>query len=72
MIGRENTERLPSHACPRCGEWFDVENDGHETWVVSPYDSEDDLSATVWTEAARDPLCPFDSTTLDDFKIQVT
>ncbi len=70
MIGREISERLPSHACPSCGEWFDVENDGYNTWIVSPYASQDELSAAVWTEAARDPLCPFDATALIDFKIK--
>ncbi len=70
MIAREDSERLPSHACPSCGEWFEVENGGRDRWFVSPYDNESGLEATVWTEAGSDPLCPFDATTLNDFKIE--
>ncbi len=59
----------PSHACPRCGEWFEVEREGREIWLVSPYDNEGGLAAIVWTEAAGRPLCPLDAEMLDEFMI---
>ncbi len=67
----QDSERGPSHACPHCGEWFDVEGDGRQTWLVSQYGNDEELTATVWTEAADKPLCPLDAAELDEFKIAV-
>ncbi len=70
MIGESRHVRhMPTHVCPHCGEWWDVENGGHDTWFVSPHDTENGLATKVWTEAARVPICPLDTATLDDFKI---
>ncbi len=71
MFGNQEGGHGPSHACPRCGEWFEVESEGHDTWFVSPYDNEGGLSAAIWTEATHDPLCPFDAATLDLFAIEM-
>ena len=59
----------PSHVCPCCGEWWDVENGGHDTWFVSIHETQACLSAQVWTEAASIPVCPLDTATLDRFNI---
>ncbi len=59
----------PTHVCPNCGEWFDVENGGCDTWFVSAHDNESGLSAHVWAEAASTPVCPLDATTLHRFDI---
>ncbi len=61
----------PTHVCPRCGEWWDVENAGYDTWFITAHDNDGGLSASVWTEAARMPICPLDTTTLDQFRIDV-
>ncbi len=60
----------PTHACPVCGEWFDVEHEGRDTWFVSPYENEAGLGASVWTEAANTPVCPFDSSRLETLAIE--
>lgn len=62
----------PSHVCPRCGEWWDVEQDKHGTWFVAVHDNESPLSAKVWAEEADEPVCPEDSCSLDTFKIEFT
>ena len=62
-------KNVPSHICPSCGEWWDVERVGHDTWFVSLHGNELNLSAQVWTEAANAPVCPLDTAALDRFNI---
>ncbi len=70
MIGEsKHVNHAPTHVCPRCGEWWDVETGGYDTWLISRRDNEGGLAATVWTESARVPVCPLDTTTLDEFRI---
>ncbi len=59
----------PTHACPDCGEWFEVEQASRGVWMVSNCDNEGSLAVQVWTEAAHAPVCPFDAATLEDFLI---
>ncbi len=59
----------PTHVCPRCGEWWDVETGGYDTWFVSTFGEDGNLASKVWTEAARTPICPLDTATLDEFRI---
>ncbi len=59
----------PTHVCPQCGEWWDVEDGGCDTWFVSAHDNENSLTAKVWTEAASIPVCPLDATSLHGFNI---
>ncbi len=65
----EHSNYGPTHVCPRCGEWWDVEGGGVDTWYVAAHDTEVDLSSKVWTEAASAPVCPDDSETLSRFCI---
>ncbi len=69
MNQSEKVNVNPTHACPICGEWFEVEENGRALWSVSPCDNEGELSVQVWAEAAEMPLCPFDASTLEDFLI---
>ncbi len=69
MSQSEKVSLHPTHACPVCGEWFEVEEHSRSNWLVSPCNNEDDLAAQVWAEAADAPLCPFDAATLEQFLI---
>ncbi len=60
---------LPTHVCPRCGEWWDVEQGGRDLWFVSAYARDVTVCSTTWTEACCDPICPLDTTTLHCFSI---
>ncbi len=60
---------VPTHVCPRCGEWWDVEDGGCDTWFVTAHDNDSSLSAKVWAEAATIPVCPMDAATLKRFDI---
>ncbi len=69
MSQSEKISLGPTHACPVCGEWFEVEEYRRNTWLVSPFNNEDDFSAQVWAEAADMPLCPYDASALERFLI---
>lgn len=62
----------PTHVCPRCGDWWDVEADGHERWKVSVHENEGSLTGKVWWEEAKVPVCPADTCDLDFFNIILT
>jgi hypothetical protein len=59
----------PTHVCPRCGEWWDVEGGGMDLWYVAIHDNEEAVSSQVWTETAIAPVCPEDQATLSSFCI---
>ncbi len=61
--------KAPTHVCPRCGEWWDVERAGSDEWFVTAHDNENGLMAKVWTEASDLPVCPVDAASLHDFCI---
>jgi hypothetical protein len=67
MTGQEKTG--PTHVCPRCGEWWDVEQEAGEKWLVAAHDKEATLTSKVWAEEAREPVCPAVTCVLDTFNI---
>ncbi len=69
MSQSEKLNLRPTHACLVCGEWFEVESAGWDSWIVSPCDNEGVLAVQAWAEAATTPVCPFDSSTLGEFLI---
>lgn len=69
MAQASDDHKLPSHICPQCGEWWDVESGGCDTWFVEPHDNDGRLIAKVWTEASQEPVCPLDAFTLKCFCI---
>ncbi len=69
MSQLEKISLHPTHACPVCGEWFEVKEHRQSTWLVSPCDNEAGLSVQVWAEAAAMPLCPYDASALERFLI---
>ena len=70
MMGQ--TKLGPTHVCPKCGEWWDVEPNGHDSWLVSAHDNEHTLAVKVWWEEARVPVCPEDTCDLTLFNIALT
>ncbi len=70
MLGRENETRVgPTHVCLHCGEWWDVEREGKDLWQVAAHQEDDGQGSKVWAEAAGSPVCPIDTTSLDEFLI---
>jgi hypothetical protein len=69
MAGQETLG--PTHVCPRCGEWWDVEREARERWLVSVHDNEAPLISKVWAEEASQPVCPVDTCVLDTFNIML-
>ncbi len=69
MSQKAKVNSIPTHACPRCGEWFDVERQGPDQWGVTPHDNEKENAVQEWAEAATQPLCPFDAEALHEFII---
>ena len=65
----EHLKHGPTHVCPRCGEWWDVEGGEKDTWYVVAHDNEDLASCKVWTETAATPICPDDQAKLSRFCI---
>jgi hypothetical protein len=59
----------PTHVCPRCGEWWDVEQEAHENWLVANLENEAPLVSKVWAEEACEPVCPMDTCVLCSFNI---
>ncbi len=68
-MGNPEMNHGPTHVCPNCGEWFDVEPGGHDTWFVTECENESALAAHTWAEAAQRPVCPLDTTALKIFEI---
>ncbi len=69
-MGAPSTGR-PTHVCPKCGEWWDVECCGFEQWTVSAHDNEARLAVMVWSEYANQPICPDDTAALIQFSINL-
>ena len=48
---------LPTHVCPKCGEWWDVYRDGNGNFIVNWHyaRTENDLN---WMESTEKPFCP--------------
>lgn len=62
--------RLPTHVCPRCGEWYDVTYDPNERlFYVEVHDPEGILMSKIWSETTSEPVCPSDAVTLQEWLI---
>ncbi len=70
MNSSEEYSGRPSHVCSQCGEWWDVEKAAGDTWLLAEHSNEGPLSVKVWTETTNEPVCPIDTHTLEEFKIE--
>ncbi len=72
MVQRQNRDKdtlFPSHVCPYCGEWWDVDKSGVDTWSVVEHNGTDPIMAGAWTEVMTDPVCPLDAHGLNEWLI---
>ncbi len=69
MLQANDASAVPSHICPNCGEWWDVQRDGCDTWLLATHDYDAGLTATVWRVASCVPICPIDGYSLQVFCI---
>jgi len=69
MFHTKDTRTLPSHVCSQCGEWWDAEYQGYDTWLVNAHANDGVLYTKLWAESTKQLVCPLDTTTLHAFLI---
>lgn len=46
------------YTCPCCREWWDVEQEGEDGFLVLEHDNSLSMVAQVYSESSNVPLCP--------------
>ena len=55
-----------NYVCYKCGAWFRVTKVFKDCFIVTPVSEGEPVDLKSWTESASDPICPFDTTTLQE------